>query len=293
MPGADVAQAGPFVEVDWLAPRRTASDVRVIDFRWSMDPTRSGIEEYRAGHIPGAVFVELEDVTGSDSGAGRHPLPSKEQFERVMRAAGVSAASLVVVYDDSGGQSAPRLWWLLRYFGHARVAVLDGGLQAWKGPLERGDRAVPAGDFTAGDGRDDMVIDHAELRSEMSDLVMLDARARPRYLGDDASIDPVPGHIPGAGNAPWQSQVDDRGFALAPSQLRRRFEALGMRDPARTVAYCGSGVTACAVLVALERAGLPGARLYPGSWSDWCVRPGAPIASGPEATAADRQRARG
>lgn len=291
-PRAELEPTSPFVTVDWLASCLVDPGVRVIDFRWSMDPGRSGLEEYRAGHVPGAAFVELEDLTGSQPDAGRHPLPSAEQFEQVMRSAGVSADSAVVIYDDSGGQSAPRLWWLLRYFGHPRVAVLDGGLQAWTGPLERGDGVARSGDFTAGAGRRDMVIDYARLRAEMSDLVILDARAEPRYLGEDMSIDKVGGHIPGARSSPWQLQVDDRGLALAPEELGRRFAALGVRDPRQTVAYCGSGVTACAVLIALERAGLAGGRLYPGSWSDWSLRPDAPIATGPEPPP-DSERAAG
>jgi thiosulfate/3-mercaptopyruvate sulfurtransferase len=256
--------------------------VRVVDFRWYLDG-RSGRAAYDGGHIPGAVFVDLDrEVTGHDPGRGRHPLPSQQEFEVAMRSAGVRRDSRVVVYDDQGGFSAGRLWWLLRYFGHQDVAVLDGGLEAWSADLSTEPARVPPGDFVASVPREASKLDFEELLEAAGDLVLLDARSGPRYRGEVEPMDPKPGHIPGARNAHWQANLDDGQRFLGAGELRRRFESLGVRVGSDVVAYCGSGVSACHTLLALEIAGLPGARLYPGSWSDWSRRPDAPVATGSE-----------
>jgi thiosulfate/3-mercaptopyruvate sulfurtransferase len=273
-------QMGPLVDPRWLADNIQDPRLRVIDFRWYLDG-RSGLAAYRKGHIPGAVFVDLDgEVSGHRPGAGRHPLPEGEAFQRVMREAGVSRNSQVVVYDDQGGSPAARLWWLLRYFGHDAVGVLDGGLGAWVGELSTEVETVPEGDFCAADPRLDMKLDYDAVRQLAGPNVLIDARQPQRFRGEVEPIDPVAGHIPGARNAPWEDNLGPDGRLKAPQELRQRFAALGINEGPQAVAYCGSGVSACMNLLALEVAGLPGARLYPGSWSDWSKRPDAPVATG-------------
>lgn len=274
---------GPLVSAEWLRAHRGDADVRVIDLRWYLDG-RSGHEAYLAGHIPGAVFVDLDgDITGTAAGAGRHPLPDREAFERAMRQAGVEGSSRVVVYDDQGGFTAGRLWWLLRYFGHDDVAVLDGGLRAWGEPVEREERRLEPGGFVASPPREGMKVDYEEVRALDPSGLLIDARAGERYRGEvEEALDPRAGHIPGARSAPWGGNLDEEGRFRSPRELRRRFERLGVGGGEEVVAYCGSGVSACHDLLAMELAGLTGARLYPGSWSDWSRRGDAPIATGDE-----------
>jgi len=271
---------GPLVDPGWLADHLDDPRVLVVDFRWYLDG-RSGLEAYRSGHIPGAVFVDLDgEVTGPRPGAGRHPLPDGEAFQRAMRQAGVNRDSLVVVYDDQGGSPAARLWWLLRYFGHDEAAVLDGGLGAWTGELRTGDEAAPSGDFVAAEPRLDMKLDYEAVRELTGSHLLLDARPPVRFRGEQEPVDPVAGHIPGARNAPWEENLGPDQRLLSPEDLRRRFAATGVEDASNVVAYCGSGVSACMNLLAMEVAGLAGARLYPGSWSDWSKHPDAEIATG-------------
>jgi thiosulfate/3-mercaptopyruvate sulfurtransferase len=277
-----VSTFGPLVEARWLAAHLRDPDLRVIDFRWQEgQPGRPG---YEAGHIPGAVFVDLEAEGLSDhqTGGGRHPLPHRDAFEDTMRAAGVDSASVVVVYDDHNGFTACRLWWTLRYFGHDLVAVLDNGLAGWTGQLETGWRTCPRGDFVACAPRTAMKVDYEAMRHLPEDVLLLDARRPARYLGEFEPTDPRAGHIPRARSAPWGGNLDADGHFRSPDQLRHRFQELGVLEGSEVVAYCGSGVSACVNLLGLELAGLPGARLYPGSWSDWSTRPDAPIATGDE-----------
>lgn len=271
---------GPLVDATWLAAHLSDPNVRVIDFRWQEG--RPGRPAYEAGHIPGAVFVDLEaeGLSAHHDGGGRHPLPDREAFEDAMRSAGVNRDSVVVVYDDHNGFTACRLWWTLRYFGHDAVAVLDNGLGGWSGPLETGWYEMPRGDFVAAQPRTTMKVDYDDLRRRPEGLLLLDARRPARYCGEFEPTDPRAGHIPGADSAPWGGNLDDQGRFKPASELLRRFEELGVRDGHGVVAYCGSGVSACVNLLALELAELPGARLYPGSWSDWSTRPDAPVATG-------------
>ena len=279
-----MAAVGPLVDGRWLQEHLGEPGLRVIDLRWYLDG-RSGRAAYEAGHIPGAAFVDLDsEITGRIRGQGRHPLPARENFELAMRRAGVGRKSHVVVYDDQGGFSAGRLWWLLRYFGHADVAVLDGGLAAWPGELSTDAAHVAPGDFVASPARESAKLDFEELRGSAAGLVLLDARSGDRFRGEVEPIDPKAGHIPGARSVPWQSNLDGQKRFLPRDQLRRHFQQLGVRSGDQVVAYCGSGVSACHHLLALEVAGLPGARLYPGSWSDWSTRDDAPVATGPEET---------
>jgi len=268
--------SGPLVAAGWLHAHIRDDDVRVIDFRWYLKG-RSGRDEYLRGHIPGAVFVDLDSVTGTEGG-GRHPLPEREQFELEMRRAGVSSSTRVVVYDDAGASVAARLWFLLGYFGHRMQVVLDGGIGAWGGPLDAAVPRVEPGDFRAA-APDESRILHFESVRDLRGVPLIDARAGERYRGETEPIDPKAGHVPGALNAPYTENVGADGRMKSREELRRRYAELGAGNGA--VFYCGSGVNATQHLLAMEVAGLPNARLYAGSWSDWSNRD-LPVATGSE-----------
>jgi thiosulfate/3-mercaptopyruvate sulfurtransferase len=273
---------GPLVSPDWLREHLRDPDVRVVDFRWYLTG-RQGRDAYLGGHIPGAVFVDLDAVTGE--GPGRHPLPAKQQFQDEMRRAGVSASTRVVVYDDAGGSIAARLWFLLGWFGHGAQAVLDSGLQGWAQPLEAAVPVVPPGDFKARAPRRSRILAFEQVQrlagpgAPRGGPVLLDARVGERYRGELEPIDPKKGHIPGAISAPWVDNLDADARFKSPDELRRRYEALGVDGKGGAVVYCGSGVNACHDLLALEIAGITAVRLYAGSWSDWSHRD-APVATG-------------
>lgn len=266
---------GPLVDVDWLRERLGAPRLLVVDCRWKLGEPGAGERQYGAGHVPGAVFLDVDrDLSGppaANGGGGRHPLPPAAQFERTARAAGISSDTRVVAYDDAGTGGAARLWWLLRHFGHDSAAILDGGVRAWRAagaPLEPGPPvAPPPGDFRARERSDD-IVPLEELRDRVlsgdGTLTLLDARAPERYRGDREPVDPVAGHIPGARNVPFASLMDESGRFRPPAELR---ELIGTGDLA---AYCGSGVTAATLVAAAEAVGGPGVRLYAGSWSEWC-----------------------
>ena len=265
---------GPLVDAGWLRRHLGDADLRVIDFRWYL-LRRIGRDEYMAGHIPGAVFVDLDAVTGKNGG-GRHPLPTARQFEEAMREAGIDADTKVVVYDDTGGSTAARLWFLLGYFGHRAQAVLDGGIQAWGEPLATAVPRTERGDFRALDPDGTRALDFEQVRA-LRGVPVIDARAAERYRGETEPIDPKAGHIPGALSAPFTENLDADKRFKAPEELRRRYEDLGATGGA--VFYCGSGVNATHHVLAMEIAGLPNARIYAGSWSDWSNRD-APVATG-------------
>lgn len=259
-------------------------DVRVIDFRWYLAGRaqgalmdRNGREEYLRGHIPGAVFVDLEAVTGT-KGGGRHPLPAAWQVQDEMQKAGVDENTKVVVYDDAGGSVAARLWFLLGWFGHEARAVLDGGLGAWGDPLETRIASPARGAFRSKPPDRTRILDFEAVRV-LEGVPLLDARAGERYRGEIEPIDPKAGHIPGALSAQWTENLGPDGRFISPDALRERYSQLGADDGA--VFYCGSGVNACHDLLAMELAGLRNGRLYAGSWSDWSHHE-APVATGKE-----------
>jgi thiosulfate/3-mercaptopyruvate sulfurtransferase len=268
---------GPLVGADWLRAHLSDPDMRVIDFRWYLGG-RNGRDEYSRGHIPGAVFVDLEAVTGEqDSNArGRHPLPSAAQFQSEMRKAGVSENTKVVVYDDVGGSVAARLWFLLGWFGHDARAVLDGGMQAWGGPLETSATSPSAGSFQSTEPDRALIVDFDDV-CRLDGVPVLDARAGDRYRGEKEPVDPKAGHIPGALSAPWTDNLGPDGRFKSAAELRELFATLGADGG--VVVYCGSGVNATHHLLAMEVAGLHNGRLYAGSWSDWSQRD-SPVATG-------------
>jgi len=244
-----------------------------------------GIDSYREGHLPGAVFVDLDrDLSGPPGPAGRHPLPDPACFQAAMSAAGVSQHRPVVVYDDQDATAAARGWWLLRYHGHENVRVLDGGYQAWLAaglPVSAADPAGKPGDFTARPGHM-AVLDAAGAGSTARTGLLLDARATERYRGERELVDPVAGHIPGAVSAPTAENVNPDGTFRSAAELAARFAALGAGSVGAqgTVgAYCGSGVTAAHEVLALALAGIPAA-LYVGSWSNWISDPARPVVTG-------------
>ena len=268
------------VDADWLAEH--GAGVVVADVRWYLDG-RDGRAAYEAGHIPGAVFVDLDADLSSpgDATEGRHPLPAPDEFAAAMARLGIASDDVVVAYDDSGGGTAGRLVWMLRVTGHD-AALLDGGLRAWPHRLETGpgaDRSPAA--FEARPWPPEALATADEAAAAATTGTALDARSHARFRGDSETIDRRAGHIPGARSAPWGGNLDaTTGRFLAPEALRARFHALGVRPGEPVVAYCGSGVSACANLVALERAGFTGARLYVASWSGWSSDPERPAATG-------------
>jgi len=271
----------PFIDVAW--PERNRDQVVLADVRWYLDG-RSGRDAFEAGHIPGAVFVELGDVLSSPASdrAGRHPLPTPEQFAASLGALGVSGADTVVAYDDAGGLIAGRLVWLLRAIG-LPAAVLDGGIAAWPGTLETGAVERPSTTFVPRPwpaGRIaviEQLVAEVERGAAPRSIVMIDARDQIRYHGGPDPVDPRSGHIPGALSLPAIGNLSADGRILSATALRERFAAAGISSASEVVSYCGSGVTACHNLLALERAGLGQARLYPGSWSQWSRDPALPI----------------
>ena len=273
---------GPLVSPEWLHEHIGEPDLRLVDFRWYLTG-RQGRDAYLGGHIPGAVFVDLDAVTGK--GPGRHPLPAKQQFQDEMRRAGVSASSRVVVYDDAGGSIAARLWFLLGWFGHGAQAVLDSGLQGWGQPLETVVPTVAPGDFKAKAPQRSRIMDFSQVKrlskagGAGAGRVIVDARVGERYRGEHEPIDPKKGHVPGAVSAPWIDNLDADARFKSRDELRRRYEGLGVDGNAGAVVYCGSGVNACHDLLALELAGITDVKLYEGSWSDWSHQD-APVATG-------------
>lgn len=252
----------------------------LLDVRWELGGP-PGIEEYRRGHIPGAVYVDLDRELAALPGPGRHPLPDVKVFEAAMRSHGVSAGSHVVVYDGGGGAAAARAWWDLRYFGRPDVRVLDGGFATWLAagrPVATDEPSPEPGDFAASPGHMPL-LDAASAAALAADGVLLDARAGPRYRGEAEPVDPVAGHIPGARSLPVAGLVGDAGRLLPADELTQRFAAAGAAPGARVGAYCGSGVTAAQEVLALAVAGIDAA-LYVGSWSDWITDPRRPIATG-------------
>jgi len=269
---------GPIVSSEWLHEHLDEANLRIVDFRWYLLGAK-GRDAYAGGHIPGAVFVDLEAVTGKEGG-GRHPLPTGAQFEEEMQKAGISAATRVVAYDDAGGSIASRLWFLLRWFGHEAQAVLDGGVATWGKLLTTEVPPVARGSFKAAEPERSRILDFDDVK-KLAGVPLLDARAGERYRGEKEPIDPKAGHIPGALSAPWSENLGPDGRFKSPEALRARFAELGVDDQKGAVAYCGSGVNATHDLLAMEIAGLKNGRLYAGSWSDWSNRD-APIATGKE-----------
>jgi thiosulfate/3-mercaptopyruvate sulfurtransferase len=259
----------------------------IVDCRAALDDATWGRREHAAGHIPGAVYADLgTDLSGPRTGTnGRHPLPDPHTLAQTFSRLGIASGVQVVAYDQENGMFASRLWWLLRWLGHDAVAVLDGGFKKWVAEgrrVEIGDTRRPARPFT-GSARPDWTVDVAAVASHLrgGQQLLVDARAPERYRGDTEPIDKVGGHIPGAKNHFFKGNLDEHGLFRTPEELRARIgETIGDVPVEHVVCYCGSGVTACHNLLAFEHAGLQGARLYAGSWSEWTADESRPVEKG-------------
>jgi len=273
------------IGVDSLQKLLGEPRLAVVDCRFDLMNPGAGRQAYLRAHIPDARYADLNRDLSAPIGAdtGRHPLPAPETFAAWLGAAGIDNCSLVVAYDDANGSIAARLWWMLRWVGHDAVAVLDGGFKAWAargGALQPGPADFPRKKFTPRVAAD-TVLSTAEVERALQDpaALLVDARAQERYAGTIEPIDPVAGHIPGAVNHPFTANLDADGHFLPGEEIKRRWqERLSGRQPLQLIVMCGSGVTACHNLLSLEVAGLTGAKLYAGSWSEWIRDPQRPVA---------------
>lgn len=266
----------PLINIHWLQAHLSDPNVVIIDCRFALNNPQQGRQAYLAGHIPGAVYLDLNQDLSSPvkQHGGRHPLPPVERFVHQLETLGISSqpATQVVAYDATQGAFAARLWWLLRYLGHETVAVLDGGFPAWqtaKFPLERGIAAPVPGKF-APRPQTDWVVDRTAVlaRQAQGDMTLVDARSPERYRGEQEPIDPVAGAIPNAANFFWQTNLDAQGYFKSPNELKQLWS--DMPAPEQSIYYCGSGVTACVNLLAQAAMGQTLPQLYIGGWSDWC-----------------------
>ncbi|MFZ6771133.1 sulfurtransferase [Undibacterium sp. SXout7W] len=259
----------------------------ILDCRHDLMDTLAGQAAYDSGHLPEARFVHLDQrLSGNKTGTngvfrGRHPLPEKDTFMQTLRSLGINDDTQVVVYDAQGGMFAARLWWMLRWVGHAAVAVLDGGISAWTAqgyalvtqiPVPAAGRIAEHASLVAQVNVTDVLVN-----IESAEYTLVDARAADRYRGENETIDPVGGHIPGAINRFFKDNLQANGYFKSAEQLRAEWSLL-IADSRKAIMQCGSGVTACHNLLALEVAGLSGAALYPGSWSEWCADSARPLA---------------
>mgnify|MGYP001278472442 CR=1 FL=1 len=276
------------VSVDELAAHLDDPDWIVFDCRHDLANTEYGAQAWAKGHIPGALFLHCDrDLSGPMTGKnGRHPLPDIETFARRMGECGITPDMQVVAYDNEASAFASRLWWMLRWLGHEKVALLDGGLPGWKRakqPLDTAVKAVTPTQFVPRQ-RPDMLVDTAYVEQHLGStgMLLLDARSEDRYAGQNERLDPVAGHIPGSLNRFYYDCLDDAAiYFKTADELRAEFEdLLGDRDPQTIVHLCGSGVTACVNVLGMELAGLKGSKLYAGSWSEWCSDSARPAATG-------------
>lgn len=272
-----------------LDSKSAASKVHLIDVRHSLQDPQWGRRAYVEGHLPGAVFFDVDrDLSASPNGTnGRHPLPERAEFAALLASRGMQSSDHYVVYDGSNGIFAARLWWMLRWVGCAHVQVLNGDMAAWQavgGQLEQGAVAYAA----AVEWQDAPRLvggrvnaDEVEVNIRLKDFLVVDARAAARFSGEDGQMDAVAGHIPGAVNRPFSENLEANGQFKSAEVLRQEFsQLLGVRPPSEVVAQCGSGISACHNLLAMEVAGLKGAKLYSGSWSEWISDPKRPVATG-------------
>lgn len=261
----------------FVSPSEVPHDAVLADVRWTT--AGSDLDAFVAGHIPGARFVDLEDVLSAEGGPviGRHPLPSAEAFAAGLGAAGIPDDVTVVAYDAAQSVPASRLVWMLRAIGQ-EAAVLDGGLGAWTGPLELGAASVGPVTRRVIEWPAGATADADEVASTAPSGVVVDCRSADRYHGAPSPLDPRPGHVPGARSLPYTDSLEADGLLAPVAELRTRFEAIGADES--TIYYCGSGVTACVNLLAAEQAGRGPGRLYVGSWSGWASDPSRPVAHG-------------
>ncbi len=280
---------GPLVDVATLARHLGDADWIVVDCRFTLTDPPAGRAAYERSHVPGARYAHLDDdlARRPSSAEGRHPLPSREQLAATLGRLGVGRGDTVIAYDDASGAIAARLWWLLRWLGHERCAVLDGGFAAWQAAGQPLEQALPSFNpkrYEAGRSNGAAVVATSDLAArQAAGGLLVDARAAPRYRGEHEPIDPIAGHVPGARNRPFSANLAPSGLFRPRAELEAELRALmAGRDPSQVIAMCGSGVTACHLLLAMEVAGLRGGSLYAGSWSEWIRDPARPIMTGTE-----------
>ena len=274
--------SSPLISPESLAGRLGDADLRIADVRWYLGEPERGRQEYATGHLPGAIFVDLDTDLAAPTGPGRHPLPEPAALADRLGELGFGSGDFIVAYDDVMGTIAARLWWMLDNLGHERVAVLDGGLRAWREaglPVSTDSPMTAPRELRLAD-RWTNVVDRKELVGRLDAVTLIDARAPERYRGAVEPVDPKAGHIPTAINAPAKVALGADGRFLAPADLVEKLQSVAPSGRP-VVASCGSGVTACHTALALRVAGLPDPLLYPGSFSDWS-RPDLPVAVGPE-----------
>lgn len=281
--------AGPLFGVAELARAHLDPRVVVVDCRFNLLEPAAGRAAYDRGHVPRARYAHLDDdlARHPKPGEGRHPLPERDTFAATLGRWGIRPTDTVVAYDEGSGAIAARLWWLLRWLGHESSYVLDGGFAAWQAaslPVEDEQPRWQAARYEPHRPESAPIVATAELRDRIANgELLVDARAAPRYRGEQEPIDPVAGHVPGARNRPFSSNVTAAGMFRPSPELRTELlDLLEGREPSRIIAMCGSGVTACHLLLAMEVAGLPGGQLYAGSWSEWIRDPARPVAVGAE-----------
>jgi thiosulfate/3-mercaptopyruvate sulfurtransferase len=280
---------GPLIDVGTLARQNGRAGLVVVDCRFNLTDPAAGRAAYDRGHVPGARYAHLEDDLSRQPSAaeGRHPLPDMACFAATLGGWGITAEDTVVCYDEGSGAIAARLWWLLRHVGHRDCAVLDGGFAAWRAAGLAEELETPSWTARRYEPRStgaQRVVATTDLAAQLAaGGLLVDARAAPRYRGEQESIDPVAGHVPGARNRPFASNVAANGCFRPAAELRTELLLLlDGREPSAFIAMCGSGVTACHLLLALELAGLKGGALYAGSWSEWIRDASRPIKTGPE-----------
>lgn len=276
------------VSVEELAAHLNDPNWVVFDCRHDLANTEYGAQAYAKGHIPGALFLHCDrDLSGPHNGKnGRHPLPDITTFAKRMGECGITPETQVVAYDNEASAFAARLWWLLRWLGHDKVALLDGGLPGWKRakqPLDTSVKTITPTQFVPQPRAEMLVdVDYVEQHLRQPDMLLLDGRSEDRFAGQNERLDPVAGHIPGSLNRFYYDCLDDAAiYFKSADELRAEFaDLLGDRDPRTVVHVCGSGVTACVNVLGMEMAGMTGSKLYAGSWSEWCSNPSRPAATG-------------
>ncbi len=275
--------AGLLVSIEWLLEHANDPNIRVVDCRWALGQAGEGLKQYQAGHVPGAAHLDVDTQLSGDRGPGRHPLPGRWNFQQALSAIGIERGMHVVAYDEGQGMPAARLWWLLNYYGHENVSILDGGWNAWLakgGAVSAETPEFPKTEFV-GRPRRKWVVDKAEVDSlrDHGNVLLIDARAPERYRGETEPIDARAGHIPGALNFPFTRAIDPTtGLFRKTPDLKGELETLGAKEVETIICYCGSGISACTVLLALRLAGYD-SQLYEGGWSDWSSDPKLSVAT--------------
>lgn len=277
------------ISTEELQNQLNRDDTIIVDCRFDLGDPNAGFEAYQTAHIPNAVYAHLDNDLSSPptDSTGRHPLPNPDVFKETLSAWGIDAKKQVVVYDQFHGAFAGRLWWMLHYLGHEAVAVLDGGFPKWEKENRPTESGVHQNAPTMFEGNPQagwtVSVEEVEANIKHPQFKLIDARSPDRFRGENETIDPAGGHIPGAINHFFGNNVDENGVMKSPEALKQQFEALlDQQAPSETVFYCGSGVSACQNLLAMSHAGLEGAKLYVGSWSEWLKEPNRPISTDAE-----------